>query len=100
MVYTGSQSPWGRVGWGGGDTQLTCSLPVLVTSLFAIVSYLRRSNIKVLGFMLAPRLKVQSVMVKMAQWQECEASGHMAPIVRRQREMDAGAQVTFYRVTQ
>ena len=50
--------------------------------------------------MLAPRLKVQSVMVKMAQWQECEASGHMAPIVRRQREMDAGAQVTFYLVTQ
>ena len=39
-------------------------------------------------------LKVQSIMAEKAWWQEHEAAGHIASTVRKQREMDAGAQLT------
>ena len=35
-------------------------------------------------------------MLEKAWQQEREAAGHMASTVRKQREMDAGAQLTFF----
>lgn len=39
-------------------------------------------------------------MVKAARWQEGEASGHIVPTVRKQRETDASAQLTVHLVIQ
>ena len=40
-------------------------------------------------------LAVVSITVWNAQWQECEVASHIASAVRKQREMDAGAQFPF-----
>lgn len=38
---------------------------------------------------------VESVIVGKAWWQERQAAGHVASTVRKQKEMDVGAQLTF-----
>lgn len=41
-------------------------------------------------------LKVTVIMVGESQWQNLEASGHMAPTVKKQRAMKAGAWRTSF----
>lgn len=44
-------------------------------------------------FILAHSLRVQPIMEEKSWWQEPEAAGHLASASRKQREMDAGAQL-------
>lgn len=46
-------------------------------------------------FILAHSLGVQSIMAEKARLQEREAAAHTAQAVRKQREMNAGAQLAF-----
>lgn len=42
-------------------------------------------------------LRVQSFVMEKAWWQRGAAAGHMASAIRKQREMNAGTQLTFSR---
>lgn len=54
-----------------------------------------RSNYKQGGFIWAHNLRVQSVVERKAWRRELEAAGHIVCMVRRQRDMDAGAQLAL-----
>ncbi|EGV99061.1 hypothetical protein I79_005511 [Cricetulus griseus] len=54
-----------------------------------------KDKLKEEDFILAQSLRLQSRMVWKAWQQEHEAAAHMASTVRKQREMNTGAQLSF-----
>lgn len=64
--------------------------PALVSFLTAMIKHPDKKQLKGEG-----GSRVQSIMMGKAWLQEYEAAGHTASTVRKQREMEAGAQLTF-----
>lgn len=51
--------------------------PALVMLLIAVNECLTKSKLREKGFTLAPSLRMQSIMIRKAWWQEFEAAGHI-----------------------
>ena len=67
--------------------------PAFVTFLFTVTN--SPTKLKEEGFVMAPSEELQPPKAGQTQWQERESAGSMASTVRKQRETDAGAQLTF-----
>lgn len=63
--------------------------PILVTSLIAVTKHLRKEET-----ILSHGLRAQSIAGRKPRWQESEAAARISSAVRKQREMNGGAQLT------